>query len=257
MLYISDNLKFLRNKRNLSQQAASDGMKFGLDQYKKYEYGKNTPPAESLLVISRFYHVSIDLLLTVDLQKVSIDDLVTLEDNRILLPITVDDNGNNLIEVVTHKAKAGYAAGGYADFSFISELDHIYLPWLNKNEKHRVFPIDGDSMPPHNDKSSIIGKYVEKLGDVVDGKTYIIITKNNEMVYKRLNKNGKNTFFLISDNSFYNPYEIKFSDIAEIWEYTGSLEREQFKPETYDMNNLTMVIKKIERDMVEIKAKIA
>lgn len=257
MLYISDNLKFLRSKRNLSQQAASDGMKFGLDQYKKYEYGKNTPPAESLLIISRFYHVSIDLLLTVDLRKVSIDDLVTLEDNRIVLPITVDDNGNNLIEVVTHKVKAGYAAGGYADFNFISELDHIHLPWLNKNEKYRVFPIDGDSMPPHNNKSSIIGKYVEKLGDVTDGKTYIVLTKNNEMVYKRLNKNGKNMFVLNSDNSFYNSYEIKFSDIAEIWEYAGSLEREQFKPEIYDMNNLAMVIKKIERDMGEIKAKIA
>jgi hypothetical protein len=98
---------------------------------------------------------------------------------------------------------------------------------------------------------------VEKFGDVVDGKTYIIITKNSEMIYKRLNKNGKNTFTLNSDNLFYNSYEIKFSDIAEIWEYAGSLEREQFKPETYDMNNLTMVIKKIERDMDEIKAKIA
>ncbi|RUT68982.1 XRE family transcriptional regulator [Flavobacterium cupreum] len=257
MLYISSNLRSLRSKRNLSQLAVSDAMKFGLDQYKKYEYGKNTPPAESLLVISRFYHISIDLLLTVDLEKVSIGDLVTLENNRIVLPITVDCNGNNLVEVVTQKAKAGYAAGGYTDFSFISELDHISLPWLDKNEKHRVFPLDGDSMPPHNDKSSIIGKYIDKLGDVVDGKTYIIITKNNEMVYKRLNRNGKNTFSLTSDNSFYNSYEINFSDIAEIWEYAGSLEREQFKPETNDINNLTMVIKKIERDMVEIKAKMA
>lgn len=255
MLYISGNLKFLRAKRNLSQREASDGMRFGLDQYKKYEYGKNTPPAESLLIISRFYHISIDLLLTVDLRKVSIEKLFTLEDNRIVLPITVDDNGDNMIEVVTNKAKAGYAAGGYADFSFISELDYIYLPWLDKNEKHRVFPVDGDSMPPHNNKSSIIGKYVERLGDVVDGRTYIIITKNNEIVYKRLNKNGNNSFELISDNSFYKPYQVKFSDIAEIWEYVGSLERERFKPEAYDMNNLTMVIKKIERDMGEIKAK--
>jgi hypothetical protein len=34
MLYISDNLKYLRNKRSMSQQEASDGMKLGLDQYK-------------------------------------------------------------------------------------------------------------------------------------------------------------------------------------------------------------------------------
>ncbi len=120
-----------------------------------------------------------------------------------------------MIEIVTNKAKAGYTAGGYADFTSISELDHVYLPWLDKNEKYRTFPVDGDSMPPHNSKSYIIGKYIEKLGDVVDGKTYIVITKNQEMVYKRLNKNGKNTFILNSDNTHYKSYDMKFSDRNE------------------------------------------
>ena len=68
MLYISDNLKYLRSKRGLSQQEAADGMKLPTDRYKKYEYGKNVPPAETLVVISRFYHISIDLLLTIDLR---------------------------------------------------------------------------------------------------------------------------------------------------------------------------------------------
>jgi transcriptional regulator with XRE-family HTH domain len=257
MLYISDNLKWLRSKQNLSQQEAADGMELPVDRYKKYEYGKNTPPAETLLIISRYYHISIDLLLTVDLKKISIDSLLRLEDNRIVLPITIDRNGDNLIEIVTHKAKAGYAAGGYADFTFISELDHIHLPWLNKNEKYRTFPVDGDSMPPHNNKSYIVGKYIEKLGDVVGGKTYIIITKNQEMVYKRLSKNGDTTFVLNSDNSFYSPYEIKFSQIAEIWEYAGSLERENFKPETYDAGSLEAIIKKLQLDMSDIKTKIS
>lgn len=256
MLYISDNLKWLRSKRNLSQQEAADGMKLPLDRYKKYEYGKNTPPAETLLLISRYYHISIDLLLTVDLRKTSIDDLVKLEDNRIVLPITVNSEGQNLIEIVTHKAKAGYAAGGYADFTFMSQLEHISLPWLKKNEKYRTFPVDGDSMPPHNSKSFIIAKYVEKLGDVVDGKTYIVITTNNEMVYKRLNKNGKNTFTLNSDNTFYKPYDVKFSEIAEIWEYVGSIERENFIPEYFSEDSLEGVIRKLQGDLMEIKERL-
>lgn len=257
MLYISDNLKWLRSKRNLSQQEAADGMNLPLDRYKKYEYGKNTPPAETLLIISRYYHISIDLLLTVDLRKTSIDDLVRLEDNRIVLPITVNSEGQNLVEIVTHKAKAGYAAGGYADFTFMSQLEHISIPWLNKNEKYRTFPVDGDSMPPHNSKSFIIAKYVEKLGDVVDGKTYIVITTNNEMVYKRLNKNGKNTFTLNSDNTFYKPYDVKFSAIAEIWEYVGSIERENFRPENYTSENLERIIRKLQNDVMEIKDRIS
>lgn len=257
MLYISDNLKWLRNKLSLTQVEAADGMKFGLDQYKKYEYGKNVPPAESLLVISRFYHISIDLLLTVDLSKVSIDNLLKLEDNRIVLPIVVNKEGENLIEIVTHKAKAGYTAGGYSDFTFISELDHIYLPWLDKNDKYRTFPIDGDSMPPHNSKSYIIGKYIEKLGDVVDGKTYVVITTNREMVYKRLNKNGKNSFAFNSDNNFYSSFDVKFSEIAEIWEYVASVERENFKPAIYDAGSLEEIIRKLQIDMTAIKQKLS
>lgn len=254
MLYISDNLKHLRSRKKLSQQEVADGMKLPLDRYKKYEYGTNTPPAETLLLISRFYHISIDLLLTVDLRKVSIDNLLKLEDNRIVLPITIDREGENMIEVVSHKAKAGYAAGGYADFTFISELEHVHLPWLDRNEKYRTFPVEGDSMPPHNSKSYIIGRYVEKLGDVTDGKTYIVITSNQEMVYKRLKRNGKNSFLLNSDNSFYKPYGIKFSEIAEIWEYAGSLERENFKPENLDAERLEGVIRKLQRDMADIKS---
>lgn len=254
MLYITDNIKYLRNKKNLSQQEAADGMKLPLDRYKKYEY-KNIPPAETIIVISRFYNITTDLLLTVDLSKVDYDTLLALE-NRIIMPIAVDKNGENKVEVVTHKAKAGYAAGGYADYKFISELDHIYLPWLGKNEKYRTFGIDGDSMPPHNNQSYIVGKYVEKLGDVIDGRTYIVITHDKEMVYKRLNKNGKNTFLLNSDNSFYESYPVRFSDIAEIWEYAGSVEKGMFKPVKHEAQPLENVIRKLQQDVSEIKQKV-
>ncbi len=257
MLYISDNLKYLRSKRKLSQLQAADAMKFGLDQYKKYEYGKNTPPAESLLVISRFYAISMELLLTVDLSKIKTEQLLKLDSNRILMPIVVDRDGSNLIEVVTHKAKAGYSAGGYADFRFISELDHISLPWLGKNEKYRVFPIDGDSMPPHNSDSSIVGRYIEKLGDIVSGRTYIVITKNREMVYKRLRRKKNNDIELQSDNSFYAPYDVKVSEIAEVWEYSGSIERGVFKQNAEELQPLDAVIRKLQQDLMEIKEKVS
>jgi len=257
MLYISDNLKHLRGKSKLSQQQAADAMKFGLDQYKKYEYGKNMPPAESLLAISRFYAVSMELLLTADLSKIKTEQLLKLDSNRILMPIVVDRDGSNLIEVVTHKAKAGYSAGGYADFRFISELDHISLPWLGKNEKYRVFPIDGDSMPPHNNDSSIVGRYIEKLGDIVSGRTYIVITKNREMVYKRLHRNKKNDLELQSDNSFYAPYDVKVSEIAEVWEYSGSIERGIFRQNAGEVQPLDAVIRKLQQDLMEIKKKVS
>jgi len=256
MLYITNNIKYLRNARNLSQQEAADGLKLPLERYKKYEY-KNIPPAETLVVISRFYGINTDLLLTVDLSRIETENLLELDNNRILMPVMVDKNGDNLIEVVTHKAKAGYAAGGYADFNFISDLNHINLPWLGKNEKYRTFGIDGDSMPPHNNESYIVGKYIEKIGDVVDGRTYIIITKDKEMVYKRLNRNGQNTFSFNSDNDFYQSYEVKFSRIAEIWEYAGSIERGIFKPLKNEIQPLEAIIRKLQQDVFEIRERVS
>ena len=250
MLYISDNLKYLRNKKNLSQQEAADSMKFGLDQYKKYEYGKNTPPAEALLVISRFHHISIDLLLTVNLQKIPIDNLLKLDDNRIVLPIVVDQNGNDLIEIVPHKARAGYLSG-YADPEFIENLQQISLPFLGHG-KHRAFPVGGDSMPPHNDLSFVVGKYVENLGEIKKDKTYILVTLSEGITYKRLNSKNPDSLTVEPDNVIYNPYEIKLSDILEIWEYVAHIGRDDRKTETQSTNVYGMFME-LKKEIQDIK----
>ena len=59
-----------------------------------------------------------------------------------------------------------------------------------------------------------------------------------------------------ADNTFYDPCAIKFSDIAEIWEYAESIERENFKPETLDENSMEMVLRKLQKDMNDIKSKL-
>lgn len=250
MLYISDNLKYLRGSRKLSQQEAADGMKMPLDRYKKYEYGKNTPPAETLLVISRFYHISIDLLLTVDLRKTPPDKLLRLDDNRIVFPIAVDSQGDNLIEIVPHKARAGYLTG-YADPEFIEGLQQISLPFLGPG-KFRAFPIGGDSMPPHNEKAFIVGRYVENLGEVSSGKTYILVTRSEGITYKRLSGKSKNALTVESDNLIYSPYAIKLSDIIEIWEYTAHIGRDDEKPTSED-DSVKTILLELKREVSELK----
>lgn len=251
MLYISDNLKWLRSKRNLSQQEVAGGMSLPLDRYKKYEYGKNTPPAETLVIISRYYHVSIDLLLTVDLRKISIENLMQLNDNRIVLPIAVDQDGNNLIEIIPHKAQAGYLSG-YADAEYIENLQQIALPFLGLG-KMRAFPIDGDSMPPHTNKSFVVGKYVDNLGEIKQNKTYIFITSSEGITYKRLGNKNDNSLTVVPDNIIYSPYEIKLSDILEIWEYVCHIGRDDTK--TSESDTVKEMFLELKRDIHEIKQK--
>jgi len=255
MSLYSENIKYLRIKRNVSQQVAADAIGIPRPRYAKYEDGVNFPPPETLVGISHYFNTSIDLLLSVDIRKVPFEDLLKLENNRILLPITVDKNGNNFIEIVPHKAKAGYTTG-YSDPGFIENLPQISLPWLGPG-KHRAFPVDGDSMPPHNNKSFIVGRYVENLGEVTDGKTYIVLTKSEGIVYKRLNKNGKNALMLHSDNRFYKPYEVKISEVLEIWEYACSIETEKFKPDDSVPKSVEEMFVELRKEMREVHRKIA
>ena len=254
MSLFSDNIKVLRNKKAVTQQVVAEGCSVPRDRYVKYEGGVNLPPPDFLLAVSRYFHISIDILLSVDLRKIPVDDLLKLGDNRILLPITVDKNGNNFIEIIPHKARAGYLTG-YANPEFIENLQHISLPWL-RNGKFRAFPVDGDSMPPHKSGFFIVGRYVEKLGDVMDGKTYILLTKNEGIVYKRLNKNGKNALVLHSDNAYYKSYEVKASEILEIWEFACSLATEEFKPDDLSPESLKEVLMDLRREVREVKEKL-
>ena len=107
MSLFSDNLRYLRERRKESQQKTAERLEVKRGRYEPWESGKTEPPYELLKRISRHYGVSIDLLLSVDVRKYQIEALMKLDDNRIVLPIMVDARGENLIEIIPHKARAG------------------------------------------------------------------------------------------------------------------------------------------------------
>lgn len=255
MSLFSDNIRSLRLKKNISQEKLAEGLTITRGRYVKYEDGSSEPPYDILKKIAQYFHISIDLLLSVDVRKIPLDNLLKLGDNRILLPITVDSDGENKIEIVPIKAQAGYLSG-YGDPEFIESLQHISLPFL-RNGKYRAFPVTGDSMPPHKEGSFVVGKYVENLGDVMDGKTYVLITKNQGIVYKRLNKNGKNALMAKSDNTVYQPYEIKASEVIEIWEYACSIATREFEPDDDGVMSVKDVLQGLRNDFSALKTEFS
>lgn len=69
MSFLSENIRYLRSKLGYSQQKVADDLIITRGRYAKYEDGATEPPIEILVKISRYYHVSIDLLVSVDLRK--------------------------------------------------------------------------------------------------------------------------------------------------------------------------------------------
>lgn len=252
MSLFSDNIRHLRMKKEVTQSIVAESLSITRDRLAKYEEGKSQPPLELLVKLSHYYHVSIDLLLTADIRKIDLDSLLKMDDNRILLPIVVDKMGNNVIEIIPHKAKAGYLTG-YSDPEFIESLQHISLPFLGTG-KFRSFAVDGDSMPPHKNSSFIVGRYIENIGDAKEGKSYIVVTTEG-MTYKRLHKRRPKSLLLESDNEFYKPFEVKLSEVLELWEYAGSVATEEFDKEDISKEDIRGLLQGLRSEIMQLKEK--
>lgn len=251
MSLFSDNIRTLREKKKISQGKLAEDLEITRERYVKYEYGNSEAPYDILKRIAHYYHISIDLLLSVDIRKIPSENLLELENNRMLLPIKIDDGGENLIEVVSQKVKAGYL-NGYADPEYIEALDHVSLPFL-KNGKYRAFPVSGDSMPPHRDGSLIVGRYLESLGEIAEGKTHVLLTRNEGVVYKRVKKLGEGSYMLYSDNDFYKPYPINSEEIIEIWAYAASIGTTEFEPDDFSPESIKEMFLVLKREIEGLK----
>jgi transcriptional regulator with XRE-family HTH domain len=231
------NIKLLRQRRKLTQDMVAAELGISRSTLNSYENGSvQNPTLESLLSFSKYYKVSIDTLVKVDLTKLSEFQLSELERGHDVfvtgaklrvLATTVDSNNKENIEVVPIKAKAGYKSG-YADPDFIKKLPTFQLPILFGDRKYRMFQISGDSMLPIPDKSWVIGEYVENFYDVKDGQAYVVLTEDDGVVFKVAYNyiKKKKCLSLHSLNPSYDPYDVPASEIKEVWKFCNYLSSE-------------------------------
>ena len=70
-----------------------------------------------------------------------------------------------------------------------------------QNGTFRAFEIKGDSMLPLQSGTIIVGQYIDNWRDVKEGKTYVVITKDEGIVYKRLLKGSTAQSILLKSES--------------------------------------------------------
>ena len=217
---IGKNLKYLRNKHKLSQQGLSDILDIPRTTLGDYERSKTEPNIAMLIKMSKHFDVIVDELINKDLSHSEYEVLK----NKVMrvLAITVNDENEGNIELVDSKAEAGYL-DSFQNPEYIKELPRIQFPNIPRGT-YRGFEINGESMLPIESGSIIIASYVERLDEVKDDKTYIVISKKDGLVYKRLRLDTtKNQLVLSSDNELYLPYTIDFEEVDELWQYYAHL----------------------------------
>lgn len=250
MSIFSDNIRVLRARKNISQQKLADDLNITRSRYVKYEDGTSEPPIDLLIRMSQYFHLSIDVLVSVDVRKYAPEKMMKVADNRILLPVAVNADGDNKIEIIPEKTSMGYLSG-YASPEYIESLQTLSLPFL-RNGKYRAFPAKGDSMPPYKDGTYIVGRFVEHLSDLKAGKTYVFITTDG-IVYKRFQFHEGEAVCVQSDNRFYEPYQIPLSDIYEIWEFACSISTTEYEAEEFAEQNIREMFMELKRELREMK----
>jgi transcriptional regulator with XRE-family HTH domain len=253
MSKIFSNLKYLRLQKGLSQEQLADNLGITRSRLGAYEENRNEPSIDLLITISDYFHVAVDALVRGDFSKTSLDGLMKIGKNRMLFPILIDEDGRDVVELVPLKASAGYLQG-YADPDYVERLPRMKLPFLPTG-KHRAFPIKGDSMPPIKEGSFIVAKYLEKLEEVKNGHTYIVVTKDEGLSYKRIfNLNLKKGFLEChSDNKIYQPYKVNLKDIVELWEYTCCINMTDYKEEELNVESIINKLLNLQVEMQVIK----
>lgn len=263
-LIIGKNLKYLRKLKGLTQQELANYLEIRRSSIGAYEECRATPKYETLEKISDYFDVSIDMLVKEDVSQFTEAELRSSVSNALVdvegkklrvLPITVDSKGRENIELVTQQhASAGYL-NGYADPEFIEELPRFQLPMLGQGT-YRAFEIKGDSMMPLKSGTVIIGEYLQDWRNVKDGETYVIVSETEGVVYKRVytrvDGDGNPVFTLKSDNTAYSSYEVKVSDIREVWKARMFMS-DDFPQPDLSIEKLSSIVMNLQQEMLRMK----
>jgi transcriptional regulator with XRE-family HTH domain len=264
-MYLSQNLKILRKRKNLTQENVSSYFNIKRSTYNGYENQIGVPSLDTIIKFSDFFGVSVDVLLKLDLSKISEREFRQLEmgsdvflkgSNIRILSHSVDSNNSENIELVSLKAKAGYT-NGYADPEYIKILPTFSLPFLSKEKKYRSFQINGDSMLPIPHSSYVIGEYIQNWYAIKNGEACIVLTFDDGIVFKCVENNlkTKKQLVLHSLNKEYKSYTIDAREIKEIWKFVNYISNE-LPEQVNDDFELYREIANLKQDVQKIIKKI-
>ena len=217
---LPQNLIYLRRKFQLSQQALAEAMGIPRTTLGEYERGNTEPNIELLIRLADHFKLKVDDLVRANISHHDLE-ILRSKDLRVLA-ISIDQQNRENIELVDTKAKAGYLEG-FADPEYIRDLPKLYFPAIPAGT-YRAFEIQGDSMLPIQEGNIVICKYVESLKEIKDNRTYVIVSNQEGIVYKRVKTTKEaQALLLVSDNELYPPYWSSYKDIAEVWQYYAHL----------------------------------
>ena len=249
MSVAGQNLKYLRKLRGWTQEEFASKLGIKRSLIGAYEEERADPRLDVLEIIADMFKLSLDELFLKDLSNTGSSYLAKRRQQKMM------STDRNIIHFVPVKAAAGYLAG-YADTEFIDELNTFTLPMLSGGN-YRAFEIIGDSMMPTPSGSIIVGEKVDSLEDIKNNMPYIVVSRNEGIVYKRVVKNNKakNKLTLVSDNPQYQPYQVNADDVVELWMAQSVISKVTVQ-QRWDVNALANLVNNLQDQVSTLKKKM-
>ncbi len=245
MAYANQNLRYLRKLRGWTQEEFANKLNIKRSLLGAYEEERAEPRIDVLEQVGDLFKLTLDDLLRKDLSEqrgsyLSKRRALKMAGTRTEIPF------------VPVKAAAGYLAG-YADPEFIDELNTFTLPMLTGGH-YRAFEIVGDSMLPTPSGSVIVGEKVNDLEEVKNDTPCIVVSRNEGIVYKRVQKNGRqrNKLTLVSDNPSFHPYTVSTEEVIEMWQAQMVISRPPAQ-NRWDMSQLASVVNGLQQQVTSLK----
>jgi transcriptional regulator with XRE-family HTH domain len=248
MAVSNKNLKYLRKLRGWTQEEFANKLRIKRSLLGAYEEERAEPRMDVLEVVADMFKLSFDDLLRKDLTESKASYISKRRAHKLAA-------GRGDIPFVPVKAAAGYLAG-YADPEFIDELNTFTLPMLSGGD-YRAFEIVGDSMMPTPSGSVIVGEKIESLEELKSNNTYIVVSKTEGIVYKRMMKAArqKNKYTLVSDNPAYQPYTVAAEDIVEVWQAQMIISKANVQ-QRWDVGQLASLVNNLQQQVSVLKKKV-
>ena len=223
MNYLANNIKHLRTLKGFTQEQFSTILNVSRSRISSYEENRAIPPIDFLVELSDYFNIPIDAIIKNDLSSATDTGFIEIGNKRILFPISVSSENEDLIDLVPVEASAGY--------------------------------LRGYSMLPVKSGSYIVARFVEDIRNLKSGRTYIVLTLNDGLVYKRVYDKTEehNMLQLVSDNKKYDPYYVHIDEIIELWEFTCSINTQEYDENELKISSIASMLTQLGIELKELQ----
>lgn len=192
------NLKLLREKKGVSQQAVADYLEITRQAYSNYENGKRQADYETLLKLGEFFNVSIDYLLNKEKEppkneRLSIDNIsnkIPYNSARYVPILGTIPAGAPILAVEDIQ--------GYASIPYRDDEDYFFLR------------VNGESMAGASIRTGDL-VLIRRQPCAEDGQIVACRVNGDEATLKRYKRKG-DTVFLLPENPDFEPRIVPVSD---------------------------------------------